>query len=552
MTSSNTLKKFVSIGAAMLLAVGGSLVAAQPASAAATAQLGQAAYPNIAALSWSAGSSSANLLEARFIADSTISSVAKFSVKMSNANGTITPNIGTGGADLVNNCKINYTYKAPAAGTYSAANGLSGSCSVSNGAVIYTVSTPGGPFSLASTDMLKIQWTTGAWDPGALAGGTYNIDINLMDSSNVSLGTATNTFTLAAPTVATLDANGGTLGGVTTVAPDMANQIHLPRASQTSSAPTKTGMALIGWSTNQSATTGAFDFTLTSAATYYAIWGTPTLYTVTFNADGGTVTSGSLTATQASAGGLVTVPRLSKTGCTQGLWSNGAAANISSFTPTSTFTMTASWVCSTTDTIVATVTEASKPLPVWAAPILKQIPTLSKTLTTEGGKLSLKDGDYSSLKSVTVGGKEVAYSIDAKGDVNIPVPAGKGGTFADLVVTFTGGKMTVQDGIKYVEPTNVAAVREAPIAGFKGTSTKITGALAESIQYAAQLDKKANTVLCTGYAASKAAVATATARAEAACGYATKVNDQLVNKKVTIVVNAKLAKTASVGIKVYK
>lgn len=201
---------------------------------------------------------------------------------------------------------------------------------------------------------------------------------------------------------------------------------------------------------------------------------------------------------------------------------------------------------------VTPVTESAKPLPVWAAPILKQIPTLSKTLTTEGGKLSLTDGDFSSLKSVTVGGKEVAYSIDAKGDVNIPVPAGKGGTTADLVVVFTGGKMTVQDGIKYVEPTNVAAVREAPIAGFKGNSTKITGALAETIQYAAQLDKKANTVLCTGYAASKAAVATATARAEAACGYATKVNDLLVNKKVTIVVNAKLAKTAAVGIKVYK
>ena len=209
-------------------------------------------------------------------------------------------------------------------------------------------------------------------------------------------------------------------------------------------------------------------------------------------------------------------------------------------------------VSTTTTDPVATVTEAAKPLPVWAAPILKQVPTLSKTLTTEGGKLSLTDGDFSSLKSVTVGGKEVAYSIDAKGDVNIPVPAGKGGTTADLVIVFTGGKMTVQDGIKYVEPTNVAAVREAPIAGFKGNSTKITGALAESIQYAAQLDKKANTVLCTGYATSKAAVATATARAEAACGYATKVNDLLVNKKVTIVVNAKLAKTTAVGIKVYK
>jgi hypothetical protein len=153
---------------------------------------------------------------------------------------------------------------------------------------------------------------------------------------------------------------------------------------------------------------------------------------------------------------------------------------------------------------------------------------------------------------VTIGGAAVAFSIDAKGDVSIPVPAGKGGTTADLIVTFTGGKMTIQEGIKYVEPVNVAALREAPIAGFKGKSTKITGALAESIQYAAQLDKKATTVLCTGYAASKAVLALATARAEAACAYATKANDLLVNKTVKVVVNAKLAKSAAVGIKVHK
>jgi hypothetical protein len=204
---------------------------------------------------------------------------------------------------------------------------------------------------------------------------------------------------------------------------------------------------------------------------------------------------------------------------------------------------------STTSTVVS---EAAKPLPVWAAPILKAIPTLSKTLTTAGGKIGLTDGDFSSLKSVTIGGAAVAFSIDAKGDVNIPVPAGKGGTTADLIVTFTGGMMTIQDGIKYVEPVNVAAVREAPISGFKDKSTKITGALADSIQYAAQLDKKATTVLCTGYAASKAQLVLATARANAACAYATKVNDLLVNKTVKVVVNAKLAKTAAVGIKVYK
>jgi hypothetical protein len=81
---------------------------------------------------------------------------------------------------------------------------------------------------------------------------------------------------------------------------------------------------------------------------------------------------------------------------------------------------------------------------------------------------------------------------------------------------------------------------------------KVSPALAASIQYAAQINRTANSVVCTGYAASKAGIAAATARATATCGYATKVNDLLVNKTVKVLVNAKLAKAASVGIKVYK
>ena len=299
---------------------------------------------------------------------------------------------------------------------------------------------------------------------------------------------------LVQPKVVTLSGNGGTLGTVTTLS---GLSVTLPTSgmSQVATLPTRSGCSFSGWSstTSPAQLINQPNYSPMNDITLYAIW----------------------------AG------------------ANCASVSLTPSTPTT----------STTPTVIS---ESAKPLPVWAAPILKQIPTLSKTLTTDGGKLSLTDGDFSSLKSVTIGGAPVAFSIDAKGDVNIPVPAGKGGTTADLIVTFTGGKMTIQDGIKYVEPVNVAAVREAPITGFKGKSTKFTGALADSIQYAAQLDKKATTVLCTGYATSKAVLALATARAEAACAYATKVNDLLVNKTVKVVVNAKLAKTAAVGIKVYK
>lgn len=307
------------------------------------------------------------------------------------------------------------------------------------------------------------------------------------DGSGTTTIRASNPIT-AIPVV-TLNANGGTLGTTTAIT---GRSVTLPGImTQSATRPTRTGCSLSGWSSSTSAANMVQDSYLANAdITLYAIWA-------------------------------------------------GANCSSVSLTPSAP----------TTSTVVA---ESAKPLPVWAAPILKAIPTLSKTLTTAGGKIGLTDGDFSSLKSVTIGGAAVAFSIDAKGDVNIPVPAGKGGTTADLIVTFTGGKMTIQEGIKYVEPVNVAAVREAPIAGFKGKSTKITGALAESIQYAAQLDKKATTVLCTGYAASKAVLALAAARAKAACAYATKANDLLVNKTVKVVVNAKLAKTAAVGIKVHK
>lgn len=298
---------------------------------------------------------------------------------------------------------------------------------------------------------------------------------------------------LVLPRVVTLSGNGGTLGTVTTLS-GMSVSLPTSGMSQVATLPTRTGCSFSGWSTTTSPAQliNQPNYSPMNDITLYAIW----------------------------AG------------------ANCASVSLTPSTPTTSTT--------------TVIPESAKPLPVWAAPILKAIPTLSKTLTTAGGKIGLTDGDFSSLKSVTIGGAAVAFSIDAKGDVNIPVPAGKGGTTADLIVTFTGGKMTIQEGIKYVEPVNVAAVREAPIAGFKGKSTKITGALAESIQYAAQLDKKATTVLCTGYAASKAVLALATARAEAACAYATKANDLLVNKTVKVVVNAKLAKTAAVGIKVHK
>jgi hypothetical protein len=474
MTSSNSLKKLVSIGAAMLLAVGGSLVATQPALA--------ATVRNTASI------------------DAQGSSVGSSVVSVSIAS------CGYGfGAPIPLTTELqDFTVLVNGSAATLVSGALNGSY------IALTLSSPMAAGDLISVAYSKQNGTINCFSGGDTVGSFSAVTLQQP---------AAPAWQVVSPDVTSVSDTGATLNF-----------------------------------TND--TTGGFTWTVRLASS-----ATPTnlgnIYMVTWNA---------LDVAHASNAAAITanvLKTVSVTGLIAGtdykayVKSTNSNQQLSSSVLVITFRTTGtapgggtvSGGTSSTPTVVA---ESAKPLPVWAAPILKQIPTLSKTLTTDGGKIALTDGDFSSLKSVTVGGKEVAYSIDAKGDVNIPVPAGKGGTTADLVVVFTGGKMTVQDGIKYVEPTNVAAVREAPIAGFKGNSTKITGALAESIQYAAQLDKKANTVLCTGYAASKAAVATATARAEAACGYATKVNDLLVNKMVTIVVNAKLAKTAAVGIKVYK
>ena len=464
MTSSNNLKKFVSIGAALLLAVGGSLVAAQPALATGTDHT-----------SVSLGGS------------------AHIQASMASVNLGLS---GCGGYS-----------DTPAAGDF-----------------VYTLT--GGT-----------QTFTGVTFAGYLIFG--------LSSQLVGGETVTIAYTKNADPAKQISCTGGGAGLGDTVGSftftDTAPAIIPPVVSAASaSAITDTGVTL-NYSTDR---VGNYNYSVRLASS-----AAPTAtYLNAYN-------WGSLDLKHGS-GALMSIG--AKTASVTGLTAGTAyvayvmvGAQALSNVVTISFTTTGGSTAGADSGASAAVTEAAKPLPTWAAPILKQIPSLSKTLTTDGGKLSLTDGDFSSLQSVTVGGKAVAYSIDAKGDVSIPVPAGQGGTTADLLVVFSGGKMLIQDGIKYVTPTDVAKVPEAPVAGFKANSSQVSGALAASILYAAQVDHKANAIACTGYAASPAQVALATARAEAACGYATGAYANLAKSTVSVVVNKAKAKSAAVGIKVY-
>jgi hypothetical protein len=437
MTSSNTLKKLVSFGAAMLLAVGGSLVAAEPASAAVPVPMAVAGGPYFYGASW---------------------------------EPAFTIVLKTGAWDNGNGATVTHTWYR---------------CNASSN----TPASDSGCTSLTSTAVSAGQSTYTTQNPDIDKWIEVVVQLTNADGPSTPVVVISNSAVAALPVV-TLDANGGTAGTTTSLT---GRNLTLPAQFVTASGtyPTRSGCNFSGWSTTTS------------------------------------------------------------------------PANIvqnQNYAPSSSITLKAMWAganCGPVAPLVVTpvaatpVAESAKPLPVWAAPILKQIPTLSKTLNTDGGKVSLTDGDFSSLKTVTVGGKEVAFSTDAKGNVNIPIPAGAAGTTADLVVTFTGGKMVIQDGIKYVAPTDVAKVAEAGVAGFKANSSKVSGALAASILYAAQIDHKANAIACSGYAASKAQVALATARAQAACDYATGAYSNLTKSTVAVIVNKAKAKSASVGIKVY-
>ena len=190
--------------------------------------------------------------------------------------------------------------------------------------------------------------------------------------------------------------------------------------------------------------------------------------------------------------------------------------------------------------------------PTWQAPIVNQVPNLSKAVTTAGGQITLKDDSFTGLKSVTVGGKPVSVTVGANGSVIIPVPAGQTGA-ADLTLTFDTGTITIIDGIKYVAPVDVAAVPIRDIAVAAG-STKVTTALADQIRQAAFANMTNNSIQCVAYAANGSASAKAAAAATAtqACALAVKANPGLQVTAVNVVVNKAKARKTGVGIKVYK
>ena len=196
---------------------------------------------------------------------------------------------------------------------------------------------------------------------------------------------------------------------------------------------------------------------------------------------------------------------------------------------------------------------ALKPVPAAVQPLVSGFLALNKPMASLGGKVALSAGDFTGLTSAKIGDKAIDFSLGTTGNISFTVPQGQAGKTADLVLTFTTGSIILQDAIKYVAPLDVAKVGVRPIAIAAGAA-KITEEVAGQIRQAAFANVKNDTIQCVAYSASNSAAAKAAAQLTAvqACGLAVKANPSLKVVDVEVIVDKLKARTQGVGIKVYK
>ena len=192
-----------------------------------------------------------------------------------------------------------------------------------------------------------------------------------------------------------------------------------------------------------------------------------------------------------------------------------------------------------------------KPLPVIVQPLVAALPALNKPLVDAGGKVDLKSGDFTGLVSASISGKTIDLTVGSTGSLTITVPNGKAGTTADLLLNFKTGTVILQDAIKYVAPVVVAQVPVRPVS-IKAGAKKLSETAADEIRHAAFANLKNNSIECVAYAASAATADAAKATAQQACDLAVKSNPDLVNTSVVVVIDKIKAATQGVGIRVYK
>lgn len=595
MNPKSFLSKTTSVVASLLLAVGGSLVATQPAAAAGTASF-----------TFEDASKVALTGTPKRVATST-----DFYMVM-----TVTCSSGTISAGDVGALAITpgmpYT--------------LSGGAALldDNSPATAANATDVGLYQVNATTVQYRKRLTSLTPTSGFSEANLNLTVMMNPKNTLSfcgvqsgigggLGASAPTITPPLYTV-TLSANQGVSGAVTSRAQTLfGSAISLPNPSAPGDVPTRSGYSFAGWSTNPSATAGSYTYTpnadtvlyaawmasgggggggstcviggvtqtaitsvtsnqtnLTSSGSYQLVWnGDATLNSCSLplNANfgiiyllngaqiGNTVWNTSVSSITMNSAATTYATLMTKsqfTGVTvhdgdiykiRYFFGSGSQPTISS-TPTFEITMNlypGGVVSGGNNTPSTAVVERYvAPVPALQAPIMNALaPKMSSGFSSTGGRLILKDVKPSEIASVTLNGVPVTV-LTTKSGTAIKIPAGaKSG---DLKFTMADGTVVdVADAVK-VTPSqvnsNLVDLIPLPASYKSANSVAVPTAIKAAIEKKAGIIAQSDMAKCVGYASSSSAAAVATARSRASnvCGVITDINEA-IDPIIKVVVN---------------
>lgn len=198
---------------------------------------------------------------------------------------------------------------------------------------------------------------------------------------------------------------------------------------------------------------------------------------------------------------------------------------------------------------VSSVVERLISTPVFQAPILNSLaPKMTSGFSSTGGKLVLKDVKPTDISSVLLNGKKVEV-VASKSGAALRIPAGAGA--GDLQFTMADGTViNVANAVKITpSQVNSSLVDLIPLAATykSAASVAVPAAIKNAITKRAGIIAQSDSAKCVGYASSNtpSARAVALTRAANVCGVITDINEA-IDPIIKVVVNKTVSKKTPV------
>ena len=189
----------------------------------------------------------------------------------------------------------------------------------------------------------------------------------------------------------------------------------------------------------------------------------------------------------------------------------------------------------------------SIPIPAFQAPILNSLaPKMTGGFSSNGGRLVLKDVKPADITSVMLNGKKVEV-VASKSGAALRIPAGAGA--GDLQFTMADGTViNVANAVKITQSqVDPKLVDLNPLPTFKAGSVVVPAAIKSALNKRKAIILDSDIAKCVGYASSNTASARAIALTRAAnvCGVITDINEN-IEPIVKVVVSKTIAKKTPV------